>query len=125
MLGTLCFTLLGLTISNLAQNENQVAMFNNIVTLPMIFTSATFYSLSIAPAWVKTIGHALPFSYLIDGEHAALAGNVAGVVFPLVILLGFTVLALALAVTTFRWDPNAPFIRRGLRLREAKADHSS
>ncbi len=125
VLGTLCFTLLGLTISNLAQNENQVAMLNNIVTLPMIFTSATFYSLSAAPAWVKTIGHVLPFSYLIDGEHAALAGNLAGVVFPLVILLGFTALALVLAVITFRWDPNAPLRRRGSRLRVAKADHSS
>ncbi len=125
VLGTLCFTLLGLTISNLAQNENQVAMLNNIVTLPMIFTSATFYSLSAAPAWVQTIGHVLPFSYLIDGEHAALAGNLAGVVFPLVILLGFTALALVLAVITFRWDPNAPLRRRGSRLRVAKADHSS
>jgi ABC-2 type transport system permease protein len=125
VLGTLCFTLLGLTISNLAQNENQVAMFNNIVTLPMIFTSATFYSLSIAPAWVKTIGHALPFSYLIDAEHAALASNVIGVVVPLVILLGFTVLALALAVITFRWDPNAPLRHRGWRLRVARAEHHS
>jgi ABC-2 type transport system permease protein len=125
VLGTLCFTLLGLTISNLAQNENQVAMLNNIVTLPMIFTSATFYSLSIAPAWVETIGHALPFSYLIDAEHAALAGNVTGVVDQLVILLGFTVLTLALAVITFRWDPNEPLGRRGWRLRVAKADHSA
>jgi ABC-2 type transport system permease protein len=116
-LGTLCFTFLGLTISNLVQNENQVSMLSNIVTLPMVFSSATFYSLSIAPAWVKTIGHALPFSYLIDGEHAALAGNVAGVVFPSLILLGFTVLALILAVATFRWDPNAPLVRGVLRAR--------
>jgi ABC-2 type transport system permease protein len=42
VLGILCFTFLGLTISNLVQNENQVAMLNNIVTLPMIFTSTTF-----------------------------------------------------------------------------------
>lgn len=125
VLGTLCFTLLGLTISNFAQNENQVAILNNIVTLPMIFTSATFYSLSIAPAWVKTIGHALPFSYLIEGEHAALAGNAAGFLVPSLILLGFTVLALVLAVTTFRWDPNAPLIHSRWRLRVAKANHSS
>jgi ABC-2 type transport system permease protein len=124
LLGTLCFTFLGLTISNLVQNENQVAMLNNIVTLPMIFSSATFYSLSNAPVWVRTIGHVLPFSYLVDGEHAALAENVTGIIFPLLILLGFTLLALALAVVTFRWDPNAPLIRRGLRARAAKVGHS-
>lgn len=117
VLGTLCFTFLGLTISNLVQNENQVSMLSNIVTLPMIFSSETFYSLSNAPAWVKTIGHVLPFSYLIDGEHAALAGDVTGVVFSLLILLGFTALALVLAVITFRWDPNAPIVRRVLRVR--------
>jgi len=120
VLGTICFTFLGLTISNLVQNENQVAMLGNIVTLPMIFSSATFYSLSNAPAWVKTIGHALPFSYLIDGEHAAFAGNTAGVVFPTLILFGFTVLALLLAVVTFRWDTNAPLMRLGLRARVVK-----
>ena len=115
--GILCFTFLGLTISNLVQNENQVSMLSNIVTLPMIFTSATFYSLSNAPSWVATIGHALPFSYLIDAEHAAFAGNAGGVVFPLLILLGFTLIAMLLALVTFRWDPNAPPLRHMLRMR--------
>ena len=117
VLGILCFTFLGLTISNLVQNENQVAMLGNIVTLPMIFTSATFYSLSNAPSWVTTIGHVLPFSYLIEAEHAAFAGNAGGVVFPLLILFGFTLIAMLLALVTFRWDPNAPPMRRMLRLR--------
>ena len=117
VLGILCFTFLGLTISNLVQNENQVSMLSNIVTLPMIFSSATFYSLSNAPSWVRTIGHALPFSYLIDAEHAAFSGNVGGVVFPLLILFGFTLLAMLLAVATFRWDPNAPPMRGILRIR--------
>ena len=125
VLGTLCFTFLGLTISNLAQNENQVAMLNNIVTLPMIFSSATFYSLNNAPAWVKTIGHVFPFSYLLDGEHAAFAGNAAEIVFPTLILLGFTVLAMLLAFVTFRWDPNAPIMRRGLRAHVTNVDHAS
>ncbi len=117
VLGILCFTFLGLTISNLVQNENQVAMLSNIVTLPMIFSSATFYSLSNAPSWVTTIGHVLPFSYLIDAEHAAFSGNVGGVVFPLLILFGFTLLAMLLAVATFRWDPNASPMRGILRIR--------
>jgi len=117
VLGILCFTFLGLTVSNLAQNENQVAMLNNVVTLPMVFTSATFYSLSNAPTWVTTIGRLLPFSYLLDAEHAAFAGNAAGVVLPLLILCGFTLLALLLSLVTFRWDPNAPPLRRKLRVR--------
>jgi ABC-2 type transport system permease protein len=117
MSGILCFTFLGLTISNLVQNENQVAMLNNIVTLPIIFTSATFYSLSNAPSWITTIGRLLPFNYLIDAEHSAFAGNAAGVVLPLLILFSFTLIAMLLALVTFRWDPNAPPMRRLLRVR--------
>lgn len=117
VLATLCFTFLGLTVSNLAQNETQVSMFNNVVTLPMMFTSEVFYSLSAAPGWVKGVGRIFPLSYLVDGEKAALVGNVFGVVFPTVILLGFTLLALTLAVVTFRWDPDASPVRRILRAR--------
>jgi ABC-2 type transport system permease protein len=117
VLGILCFTFLGLTISNLMQNENQVAMLNNIVTLPMIFTSATFYSLSNAPAWVTMIGRLLPFNYLIEAEHAAFTGNATGVVLPLLILCGFTLIAMLLAIVTFRWDPNASPLGRLIRVR--------
>jgi len=111
-LGVVCFTFLGLTVSNLTQNENQVSMLNSIVTLPMLFASGTFYSLSAAPNWVQAVSKAFPLSYLIDGEHAALAGNAPGIVLPLLILLGFTLLALTLAVVTFRWDPDASLARR-------------
>jgi ABC-2 type transport system permease protein len=115
VLATLCFTFLGLTVSNLAQNETQVSMLNNVVTLPMMFASEVFYSLSAAPDWVKGVGRVFPLSYLVDGEKAALAVNASGVVLPTVILLGFTLLALALAVV----DPDASLVLRILRGRAA------
>lgn len=117
VLSTLCFTLLGLTISNFVQNENQTSILTNIVTLPMVFSSETFYSLSAAPAWVRTIGHAFPLSYLLDGEHAALSANLSSTVLPLLVLFGFTLLTLALAVLTFRWDPASSVVRRAVRVK--------
>jgi ABC-2 type transport system permease protein len=50
VLATLCFTFLGLFIGNLSQNETQVSMLSNIVTLPMMFASEIFYNLGAAPA---------------------------------------------------------------------------
>lgn len=117
VLGTLCFTFLGLTISNLSQNVNQVSIYSNIVLLPMMFGSATFYSLSVAPEWVRTLSHLLPLSYLLDAVRAALAGDSTGTILPSLVLLGFTALTLALAVATFRWDPNSSPMRRMLRVR--------
>ena len=118
-LGTLCFTFLGLVISNLSQNINQVSIFNNIVLLPMMFGSETFYSLGAAPAWVRTLSHLLPLSHLLDALRSALAGDVAGTLLPSLILFAFTALALALAVLTFRWDPDVPLIRGKMRVRAA------
>jgi ABC-2 type transport system permease protein len=112
-LATLCFTCVGLTISNLSQNETQVAGLNNLVTLPMIFASEAFYSLAAAPAWVHTLSRALPLSHVLDGVRAALAGSPSGVATPLLFMLGYTALALACAAVTFRWDPDAaPWRRR-------------
>ncbi len=115
-LATLCFTFLGFIVSNLSQNETQVSVISNIVTLPMMFASEIFYSLSTAPNWVKVVSHVLPLSYVIDGEHAALAVNVFGIVSSILVLLGFTILALSLAVVTFRWDPDASPVHCILRV---------
>lgn len=77
-----------------------------------MFGSQTFYSLGAAPEWVRTLSHLLPLSYLLDALRSALAGDAAGTIVPSLILLAFTALALALAVITFRWDPDMPLIRR-------------
>lgn len=120
MLATLNFALLGLLFSNLSQKETQVNMISNIVVLPMMFASEVFYSLNGAPVWVGIVGRILPLSYLIEGEHAALAGNLVGLALPLLALSGFTILALLLAVATFRWDRDASPVRRILSMRIAR-----
>jgi ABC-2 type transport system permease protein len=111
-LGTLCFTFLGLTVGNLAQNEGQAAMLNNIITLPMVFASEAFYGLGGAPAWLRQVSQALPLGHLIDGIRAAMAGNLGGIVAPCLLLAGFTTLTLTLSLLTFRWDPDAAPLRR-------------
>jgi ABC-2 type transport system permease protein len=118
-LATLCFTCIGLTVGNLSQTETQVAGLNNLVTLPMIFVSEAFYSLASAPTWVQTLSRVLPLSHVLDGVRAALAGSLAGVVGPLLLVLAYTLLALALAVFSFRWDPDAAPLRHGARAASA------
>jgi ABC-2 type transport system permease protein len=121
VLATLCFTFIGLMIGNLSQTETQVAGLNNLVTLPMIFASEAFYSLGAAPTWVQTLSRVLPLSHVLDGVGAALAGSASGIVTSLLFVLGYTVLALAFAVLTFRWDPNAAPLRRSARAAHMRA----
>jgi ABC-2 type transport system permease protein len=121
VLSTLCFTFIGLTVGNLSQNETQVAGLNNLVTLPMIFASEAFYSLAAAPAWVHALSRALPLSHIIDGVGAGLAGSLSSTVTPLLFVVGYTVLALVIAVLTFRWDPDAAPLRRRARAAHVSA----
>src|SRR5215469_15330066 len=115
ILATLCFTCIGFIVGNLSQTETQVAGLNNLVTLPMIFASEAFYSLAAAPDWVRTLSRLFPLSHVLDAVRAALAGSASGVVAPLLFVLSYTVLALTLAVLTFRWDPDAAPLRRSAR----------
>src|SRR6266542_6511604 len=86
ILGTLCFTFLGMTISNFAQRETQVSLLCNIIGMPMTFCSNAFYSLNGAPGWLKVLSNILPLNHLIEGIHAALDGNAAGIFFLTMIL---------------------------------------
>src|SRR6266487_280671 len=115
ILGTLCFTFLGMTISNFAQRETQVSLLCNIIGMPMTFCSNAFYSLNGAPGWLKVLSNILPLNHLIDGIHAALDGNAAGMLAPVGILAAYTVFAVVLAVVTFRWDPDTTITQRFLR----------
>ncbi|MFO7246931.1 MAG: ABC transporter permease [Bacillota bacterium] len=114
--GTACFTCLGFVLGNLGDNENQVAMYNNLFLLPQMFGSEMFYSLDGAPGWVAAVRRWLPAGRFIDALRAAAGGDGAALVPSLLVLLAMTVLILGLAAATFRWDPgdrrHLPALRR-------------
>lgn len=112
LLGTACFTALGFILGNLGNTETQVAGINNLFILPMTFASPVFYSLDAAPRWVQLVSEAMPLTHLVAALQAAAAGDPGAMVRPLAILLGFTAGILAVAVLTFRWDPDAGLLRR-------------
>lgn len=111
LLGTVCFTALGFILGNIGNNETQVAGINNLFNLPMTFGSPIFYSLEAAPQWVQVLSKALPMSHYIGALTAAQAGGIREMLLPVVILLGFSLGILLVAVLTFRWDVDAGLIR--------------
>jgi len=106
LVGTVCFTAIGFIAANLSRDESNVNMISNLISFPMLFTSGAFYSLEHAPAWIQMIGKLQPFSYFVDAMAIAIRpnGSFADIWLPLVILAGFSVLCLAAASFTFRWD---------------------
>jgi ABC-2 type transport system permease protein len=116
VLGIALFSFLGFFVTNLSKDPGQVTALSNLLTFPMFFLSDSFYSLAKAPHWIQIVSKCLPVSYLLKATRAALAGDAAAMILPLLVVAGFTVLAAGLAVVTFRWDPE---VRIGLRFNQA------
>ncbi|WP_042168635.1 ABC transporter permease [Paenibacillus gorillae] len=112
--GTVCFTAIGFIAANLSRDESNVNMISNLISFPMLFTSEAFYSLQNAPGWVQLLGKLQPFSYFVEAMSIAISpeGAFADIVMPLLILIGFCILCLAVAILTFRWDSERAAGRR-------------
>nr|PZN40316.1 MAG: hypothetical protein DIU70_08170 [Bacillota bacterium] len=109
-LGILCCTLIGFVVGNLAGNESQVSLVNNLLFLPMFFASEMFYRLDGAPAWVRAVSRVLPVQHLVAALRSAAVGDGAGMLPALAALVAWAGVALGLAVATFRWDPDGPAV---------------
>lgn len=115
LIGTICFTAIGLIAANLSRDEGNVNMISNVIGFPMIFTSEAFYSLQNAPEWIQVFSKLQPFYYLVKSMGIAVNGGegaVADIWQPLGILAIFTVLCLTIATLTFRWDNERPAGRK-------------
>lgn len=116
ILGIVLFSFLGFFVTNLARDPGQVTALSNMITFPMFFLSEAFYSLAGAPTWIQVASKCLPVGYLLQAMKSALAGDAGAMLLPLLIVAGFTVVSAALAILTFRWDPE---VRIGFRLKQA------
>lgn len=105
LIGALLFTAVGFISGNLARNESDTSMISNLICLPMLLASETFYSLEHAPQWIKVFSRLHPFSHFVDLLSAAARGSWQAGAWPsLAGLVAFTLIALAIAAATFRWD---------------------
>jgi ABC-2 type transport system permease protein len=104
VIGTLCFTSIGFLIANFANNEAQINMFSNMLQLPMIFMSETFYTLNSAPDWVQIVGKLLPFEYYVKGLSGSVTGDEGTLLLGLIVPLAYMIGALLLSVPTFKWE---------------------
>jgi ABC-2 type transport system permease protein len=67
VLGATLLGALGLLAGIWADKFDQLAAFQNFIILPATFLSGVFYSIdSLPPVW-RTVSHANPFFYMIDG----------------------------------------------------------
>lgn len=106
VVGALAFLAIGFAISGISPNAETAASYANLVTFPMLFLSGIFFSMDLAPAWLRPITAVLPLPYLVNALREPLTfGNGLDAIWrDLGILFLFFLAAMAIAVRFFRWD---------------------
>jgi ABC-2 type transport system permease protein len=95
---------LSYTLGMAVKSEMALGPMLNGVTLPLLLLSGVLLPMSFAPQWLDLMSRVTPFRYIVDAVREAFLGHVtAGALVPAAaITAGLAVLAMALAVRTFR-----------------------
>ncbi len=106
LLGAVIFLAMGFAIAGWAKNEDQAAPVANLVSLPMLFLSGTFFSRDAMPDVLASITSYLPLTYLNDAlrriaNDGAGLGDLSGDLLGMAI---WAVIAFVVAVRLFRWE---------------------
>lgn len=104
--GVVCMASLGIALSHVIPNYDSASAYSNIIFLPVIFISGTFFDAEHTPAFLRDIAQALPLTHIIDGLSGALvsgqslAHNTSG----LAVIGLWAVFGVVFAVRGFSWE---------------------
>ncbi len=104
IVGPIFFVSLGLLAGSVSSTPESAGVVGNIITFPMMFLSGTFFPVSLFPAYLVTVAHALPLYYVIDGLNNAMVFNDPSAVLKDAVIVGVLAVVFAvLAARVFSW----------------------
>ena len=106
VLGAVVFLAMGYGIAGWAKNENQAAPVANLISLPMMFLSGSFFPREAMPEFLQQVTRFLPLTYLNDALRAVIndgAGlDVIGT--DVIGLAVWGVISFFIATRLFKWE---------------------
>ncbi len=103
LLGAVACTALGLLLAGTLRAEATLAISNGLFLILLVISGVVFEADAL-PDTLAALGRGLPVGALAEALRVAFSG--AGfATWPLVALAGWSVMAVALAARTFRWEP--------------------
>ena len=106
LLGVVTFSALGIAFAHVIPNFSAAAAYVNIVFLPVIFVSGTFYSTKSLPSVLDALARVLPLKHLIDGFSSAIVTGkpIGDNLTAIAVLFVWGALGVFLAVRYFKWE---------------------
>ncbi len=106
--GAATFCALGLAVTAIIPNADAAPAIVNASILPLLFVSDVFIPLQDAPAWLTTFADVFPLRHFAQSLHTTFNPFQTGAGFEwthLLIMSGWMVAGLLVAVRFFRWEP--------------------
>lgn len=106
ILGSLVFTSLGYLMAAFVKTEEAAIPIINVITMPMMFLSGTFFEITSMPSFIEPVIKALPLTYLNDALRQVMVAGAPlhSMTTDVAVLAGWAVVCLAVTVRFFRWD---------------------
>jgi ABC-2 type transport system permease protein len=91
---------LGILLSSAAKNELQAIQFIPLIIFPSVLLTGLFWPIESIPAYLQPLSYFIPLRYGIDAERSIMlrGWGIEGVWLEILILIGFAVLTLTLAI---------------------------
>jgi ABC-2 type transport system permease protein len=105
VLGAVTFVAIGYAVAALASTQEAALPIVNLISFPMLFLSGTFFPIELMPNILQVIVAFFPLTYLVDAMRQILvdAAGDHSIGFNVLVLIGWTIVALAIAARRFRW----------------------
>ncbi len=106
IIGTICLISLGLLMASRIRSEELAGGLLNLTSWPMMFLSGVWFSLEGSPEVLRWMAYMLPLTHVTDAARAVMIDGASFVAISdhLVILVGMSLLFLALGSRLFRWE---------------------
>lgn len=104
LLGIFSFIGLGILAISMSGDQASGTMIVNLLMFPMIFLGGVFYPIQQMPWFMQIISQFIPITYAADAMRKIILLNagLGDVIYQIIILLGFGVVTMAIAVPLFR-----------------------
>lgn len=96
-LGSALFSTFSLIIACIVKTRERFMGIGQFLTMPIFFASNAIYPIELMPAWLRTIAHFNPLTYLVDGLRSLMLTG-GRLQFPLIADFGIPLALLALFV---------------------------
>jgi ABC-2 type transport system permease protein len=106
VIGTATMCAIGLALTAVATTADSASAIGPFSTVTLAFVSGVFIPVATMPAWLVDVGKVFPLAHLATGLQTAFLDSTTGLEWRDVgVLVAWLVVAAAVALRTFRWEP--------------------